>query len=420
MRIVALALLLVASVVVADIAPLLHTDGAHVIPGSYIVVLKDGLEVLDRDAHIMSLKDTIAATAADAEIGHVFNIGSMIGFSARLTPDLLKTELAHPFVKYVEADQVMSINYEQEKGARSPLAVITQTGATWGLVRTAYQTFPSSITNPYVYNSLAGQGVDVYVIDTGILTTHTDFGGRASSVFNAITAEQPTDLNGHGTHCSGTIGGTTYGIAKLVNLYAVKVLSASGSGTTAGVISGVNYVTNSKSAVRKSVASMSLGGGASTALDDSVIASIVAGTVYAIAAGNDNGNACNASPARVATAVTVGATYTSPAAVPYNPANPPTSDVRSTFSNYGTCVDIFAPGTSITSDWIGSTTATNTISGTSMATPHVAGVLAVHLSVDATLNPAASKAWLVAAATPGLIANVGTGSPNLLLFSPSA
>jgi len=324
-----------------------------------------------------------------------------------LTPDLLKAELAHPSVKYVEADQVMSINYEQEKGARSPLAVVTQAGATWGITRIAYTALPAT-GSPYLYNSLAGAGVDVYVIDTGILTTHVDFGGRASSVYNAITTEQPTDLNGHGTHCSGTIGGTTYGVAKLVNLYAVKVLSASGSGTTAGVVAGVGYVTNNKSAARKSVASMSLGGGASTALDEAVAASITAGVVYAVAAGNDNGNACNSSPARVATAITVGATSNTP------------PDSRATYSNFGTCVNIFAPGTAITSDWIGSNTATNTISGTSMATPHVAGALAVHLSVDATLSPAASKAWLVATATPNLVTNPGTGSPNLLLFSPSA
>lgn len=406
MRIVALVLLLVASVVVADVAPLLHADGARVIPGSYIVVLKDGLGVLDRDAHIMSLKDTIAATAADAEIGHVFNIGSLIGFSARLTPNLLKAELAHPSVKYVEADQVMSINYEQEKGARSPLAVVTQTGATWGITRISQRT-PYVANGLYIYNSLAGTGVDVYVIDTGILTTHVDFGTRATTVFNAVTAEQPVDLNGHGTHCAGTIGGTVYGVAKNVALKAVKVLSASGSGTTAGVIAGVNYVTNNRNTSRPSVGSMSLGGGASATLDQAVAASIAGGTVYAIAAGNDNSNACNYSPARVATAVTVGATTN-------------INDTRATYSNFGTCVSIFAPGSSITSDWIGaSNTATNTISGTSMATPHVAGTLALHLSVDTILNPAASKAWVVATGTPSAVNNPGTGSPNVFLYSPS-
>jgi subtilisin family serine protease len=312
----------------------------------------------------------------------------------------LKAELAHPDVKYIECDQVMSINFEQDKEARSPLATVTQTGATWGLDRIDQRALP--LNGQYVYSSVAGSGVDVYVIDTGILTTHVDFGGRATFVFTAITGESNTDLNGHGTHCSGTVAGTTYGVAKQASLKAVKVLSASGSGTTAGVISGVNYVTNNKSATRPAVASMSLGGGAATTLDQAVQNSIAAGVVYAIAAGNDNGNACNSSPARVATAVTVGAT-----------AN---TDARSSFSNYGTCVTLFAPGTSITSDWIGSNTATNTISGTSMATPHVAGVLALQLALT-NRAPAASKTWLTSNGTPGVVGTPGTGSPNILLYS---
>jgi len=182
------------------------------------------------------------------------------------------------------------------------------------------------------------------------------------------------------------------------------VLSASGSGTNAGVIAGVNYVTNNKSPTRKSVGSMSLGGGISAALDTAIEQSIAKDITYAIAAGNDNANACNYSPARVATAVTVGAT-----------AN---TDARASYSNFGTCVDIFGPGTSITSDWIGSNTATNTISGTSMATPHVAGVLALHLSIDSSLNAAAAKTWVNSVSTPNVVTSPGTGSPNRLLYSP--
>jgi len=402
MRFTALALLLVVAVASAQLAPLLHADSPKVIPGSYIVVLKQGLEKVDRDAHVLALKDQIsAAGAVDSEIGFEYNIGSFIGFSAKLSESLLKAELAHPDVAYIEADQVMSINFEEEK--RAPEATVTQTGATWGISRISRQALTTPLTT-YIYNSVAGSGVDVYVIDTGILTTHVDFGGRAASVYNAITNEQPTDLNGHGTHCAGTIGGTTYGVAKQVALKAVKVLSASGSGTTAGVIAGVNYVASNKSPTRPSVASMSLGGGASTTLDNAVTQAIAGGVPFAIAAGNDNGNACNSSPARVTTAVTVGATTN--------------TDARSSFSNYGTCVDIFAPGSSITSDWIGSNTATNTISGTSMATPHVAGVLALRLSYAGSSTPAAIKTWVNTAATPNVVGNPGTGSPNRLLYSP--
>jgi len=396
-----LALLLVVAVV-ADVAPLLHADSPKVIPGSYIVVLKESLDVRARDEHVLSLKDTITATGAlNSEIGFKYKIGSFIGFSAKLSEDLLKAELANPDVQYIECDQVVSIAIEE--APKAPLDVITQTGATWGLDRIDQRALP--LNQQYVYNTIAGAGVDVYIIDTGILVTHVDFGGRAAAVFNAITNEANTDLNGHGTHCAGTIGGNIYGVAKAASLYAVKVLAGSGSGTTAGVVSGVDYVTNNQNTSRNSVASMSLGGGASTALDTAVNNSINAGVVYAIAAGNDNGNACNTSPARVAAAVTVGATAI--------------NDARSSFSNFGSCVNIFAPGTSITSDWIGTNTATNTISGTSMATPHVAGALALHLSLDtALIPPITSMNWLVSVSTPNVITNPGTGSPNALLFSP--
>jgi len=402
MRAFLLSLLFVA---VVSAAHLIKNDSPRVIDGSFIVVLKESLTIHDRDAHIQELKDRIHATkATEADVSFVYNIGSLIGFSARLTPDLLKIELSHPDVEYVEADQEVSLDYKSDKPTLSrpgPLAV-TQTGATWGLDRISQTNLP--LDGLYSYNNSAGAGVDVYVIDTGILTTHTDFGTRATFAFTAVTSEANTDLNGHGTHCSGTIAGTTYGVAKQANLFAVKVLSGAGSGTVAGVIAGVNYVANNANG--PSVASMSLGGGASPTLDAAVQSAIAAGIPFSIAAGNDNGNACNGSPARVATAVTVGAT-----------AN---TDARASYSNYGTCVSIFAPGTSITSDWIGSgNTATNTISGTSMATPHVAGVLALHLADFPQTNPAALKAWLTSVATPNLVTSPGTGSPNLLLYAPN-
>jgi serine protease len=371
------------------------------VPNQYIVVLHETTSLEERDAHVSLLKAQIGDSPA-AEVTGVFGILDLVGYFARLTPALLKEILEHPQVKYVEQDQVMSITSAVEAEDEAPLAVITQVGATWGLDRIDQRDLP--LNQQFIYDSRAGTGVDVFIVDTGLLITHTQFGGRASAVFNAITNEANNDLNGHGTHVGGTVAGTTYGVAKGATLKAVKVLSGSGSGTTAGVISGVNYVTNNKVASRRSVANMSLGGGASATLDSAVANSVTAGVIFAVAAGNDNANACNSSPARVTSAITVGASAS--------------NDARSTFSNIGTCVDVFAPGTSITSAWIGSASATNTISGTSMASPHVAGVAALHASVDPALPPTSYQSYIIQTATANKITNVGTGSPNRLLYSP--
>jgi len=245
--------------------------------------------------------------------------------------------------------------------------------------------------------------VTAYVIDTGIRSSHAEFGGRVGSGYTAVADGQGTnDCNGHGTHVAGTVGGNTYGIAKGVSLRPVRVLGCDGSGTNSGVIAGIDWVTANKTG--PSVANMSLGGGVSAALDSAVLSSTNAGVTYAVAAGNDNGaDACNGSPARVAAALTVGSTTN--------------TDARSSFSNIGSCLDLFAPGSSITSSWNTSDTATNTISGTSMATPHVAGVIALYLQNNPSASPATVSSAVVNGATTNVVSNPGTGSPNKLLYS---
>ena len=348
------------------------------ISGQYIVVLED------RYADVASIADELV-TKHNGKTKHVYG-KALKGFAAELS-DKDAADLADDYrVKYVEEDGVVSID-------------TTQTGATWGLDRIDQRNLPLSTT--YTYN-VTGAGVKAYIVDTGINLAHNEFGGRAIDGFDAVDALPASDCNGHGTHVSGTVGGSTYGVAKGVTLVAVRVLDCGGSGTNSGVIAGVNYVASNHAAGQPAVANMSLGGGVSQALDDAVNAAIADGVTFAIAAGNSNANACNSSPARVGAAITVGSTTT--------------TDARSSFSNFGSCLDIFAPGSSITSAWFSSNTATNTISGTSMATPHVAGVAALYLSTNTTASPATVASALITNATTGVVINPGTGSPNRLLY----
>lgn len=352
------------------------------IPDQYIVVLDD--QQVTRAA-VRTRTDALVRQHGGAVLRRFEN--ALRGFSVRMSATAAAALARSPGVRYVEQDSIREI-------------VATQTGATWGLDRIDQRDRPTNGT--YIYDTDAS-AVDVYIIDTGIRSTHTNFGGRVSAVgYTAITDGNGTnDCNGHGTHVAGTVAGATYGVAKGVTLHAVRVLGCNGSGSTSGVIAGIEWVTANH--IKPAVANMSLGGGASTALDDAVRNSIAAGVTYAIAAGNSNTNACNSSPARVTQALTVGSSTN--------------ADARSSFSNFGTCVDLFAPGSSITSAWHTSDIATNTISGTSMASPHVAGVAALYLAGDPTAAPVTVHAALVNNASLNKLTGVGTGSPNRLLYS---
>jgi len=291
-----------------------------------------------------------------------------------------------------------------------------QTDATWGIDRIAERQVNIDGKFPYEY---VGTGVDAYVIDTGINIAHVDFNGRATWLKNFAGDGVDSDCNGHGTHVAGTIGGTTYGVAKKTSLFAVKVLDCQGSGSYGAIISGIEYVQEQyKASKRPSVANLSLGGGVSNLLNNAVTALINAGVNVVVAAGNSNRDACKFSPASAPSAITVGATELTNELLKQ-------ADARASYSNYGTCVDIFAPGSTITSDWIGSDTAIRTISGTSMASPHVAGAVAQYLTENPTASTTDVTNWIVGQSTPNLIElscgaiNAATcdASPNKLLFS---
>jgi len=355
------------------------------IPNRYIVVFEDwaaGARGDDSQAEAVAGELSLVY---GGKIERVYKY-AINGYAVEMSEKEAFALSQDPRVKFVEEDGEVSID-------------ATQTNATWGLDRIDQRDRPLNGTYNY---TPTGSGVNAYVIDTGIRRTHNDFGGRAFAGYDAIgDGQNSNDCNGHGTHVAGTVGGSVYGVAKSVRLYAVRVLNCSGSGTNSGVIAGIDWVTNNH--VKPAVANMSLGGGASTAVDNAVQNAISAGVTMVVAAGNSNANACNYSPARAPNAITVGSTTS--------------TDARSSFSNYGSCLDLFAPGSSITSAWHTSNTATNTISGTSMASPHVAGVAALYLQGSPSASPGTVRNAIVNTATSGRLTSIGSGSPNLLLYS---
>lgn len=382
-----------------DLSVTYETTDTQIIPGQYIVVFheKPGAKPDMPSGYYEGISRARQAVMGvlnehripAQKLGFVYAF-ALDGFSATLSADELSRLRNDKRVSYIEPDQVMSVNATQ-----------TQSNATWGIDRVDQRNRPLNTT--YTYEA-TGAGVRAYIIDTGILFSHNEFGGRASFGFDAFGGNG-TDGNGHGTHVAGTVGGATYGVAKSVSLIAVRVLDNSGSGSTTGVIAGMDWVAGNHDPSNPAVANMSLGGGASTAINDAVGRMYTAGVPVIVAAGNGNiagraQNACNYSPAGAPRAYTVGATTS--------------TDAKASYSNYGDCVNIFAPGSSITSAWYTGNTAINTISGTSMASPHVAGAAALFLETNKTATAQQVYDALTNNSTKNIVTSSSTTNNHLL------
>lgn len=347
-------------------------------PNDYIITFRD--DESDPEGQANGL-----VKAHGGSLKHVYRY-ALKGFAVANLPDAAVEALQrNPRIARIERDGIVTAD-----GTQDP-------APSWGLDRIDQA---SGADGVYNYPN-DGSGVTVYIIDTGIYSSHSDFTGRIGTGNDFVDAYPPDDCNGHGTHVAGTVGGATYGVAKNVTIVAVRVLNCQGSGSNSGVIAGIDWVTGQSA--RPAVANMSLGGGFSQSLNDAVARATTAGIVFAVAAGNSTANACNYSPSSAPSAITVGATTS--------------ANLLASYSNYGSCVDILAPGSSIKSDWIGGTSATNTISGTSMASPHVAGAAALYLSQNPNASVTTVRNALVNGATNNAIGgSLGTGTPNKLLY----
>lgn len=336
---------------------------------------------------------------------HEYHADAWKGFSFEGSEAVVDVLSTFGFLKNIERDTVVSIQaplVSPNPVVQIKRALTTQSGAIYGLARISHR---SKGQSGYIYDSTAGQGSYIYVIDTGINAAHTAFGGRAIQGANFVAGESIADGNGHGTHCSGTTASSTYGVAKKATVIGVKVLDSAGQGYTSDILAGINWAigdAKSRGGVGRSVMSMSFGGVYSAQSNSAVRSATSAGIFAAVAAGNENQNAANVSPGSESTACTVGATDS--------------NDARASFSNYGTALDIFAPGVNILSTWIGSTTATNALSGTSMATPHIAGLAAYLISLEGTRTPAALCQRIQSLATKNVITNPA-GSVNYLAYN---
>ncbi|KAB5578719.1 peptidase S8/S53 domain-containing protein [Coniochaeta sp. 2T2.1] len=366
------------------LAPVIEARGADIIPGQYIVKLKKGASE--------DVLRTALGKLGDTKAKHVYKAPGFRGFASKLDAKTLETIQKIPEVEYIEKDGVMSIN-----------DYTTEAGAPWGIARISHK---AKGATTYVYDESAGAGVCAYVIDTGIYVGHSQFEGRATWLYNAVGDGDDSDGNGHGTHVAGTIGSLDYGVAKKVDLFAVKVLDAGGSGSFSGVIDGMNFVTTdsqTRSCPNGTVANMSLGGGTSSAVNAAAAAMIKAGVFLAVAAGNNNQDAANFSPASEPTVCTVGATTI--------------DDAKASYSNWGSLVDIFAPGSNILSTWNGGENDTNTISGTSMASPHITGLGAYLLALLGKKAPQELCTYIADTATKGVISGLNGRSINALAFN---